>query len=64
MTKAKAATVTGALINAGYKARADELGDGSWFVVAHANEPIGIDAIKAFQDAQSVTASAARVIFN
>lgn len=64
MTKAKAATVAGALINAGYRARAEELSDGSWIVFAHASDPVSIDAIKTFQDTQNVTATAAKVILS
>lgn len=65
MTKAKAATVTAALVNADYFVRAQQVADGTWVVFA--NKPSGstsIDAIKTFQDAQGIVASTDQAVFS
>jgi hypothetical protein len=65
MTKAKAATVIGALTNADYHASARQAGDGTWEVVARS--PAGmvdVDAVKTFADAQSVNAEVREVKFS
>lgn len=64
MTRAKAATVVAALINADYFASAKQAFDGSW--VVYASKPGGtvtIDTIKTFQDAQGVTAATDEAVF-
>jgi hypothetical protein len=64
MTKAKAATVVAALVNADYHAHAHQTGDGTWTVIAR--DPNGltpINTIKTFQDAQAVTAATNEAVF-
>ncbi len=65
MTKGKAATVTAALINADYYARASQIGDGTWVVHASSpSAPVDVDAVKAFADAQAVNAETNEVTFS
>lgn len=64
MTKAKAATVTAALITAGYEAHATPLQDGSWEVYANSlSGKIDVDVVKSFKDAQSVACGVNSAVF-
>lgn len=65
MTKAKAATVAEALTNADIYCQTLQQSDGGW--VVHARPPSGlvsIDVVKAFQDAQEITAQVESVVFS
>jgi hypothetical protein len=65
MTRAKAAAVIAALTNADYHARASQVADGSWEVIARSpSGMVAVDAVKTFADAQTVNAEVREVRFS
>ena len=65
MTKAKAATVAGALVSAGFNVTAVQAGDGSWSIIAQSKDgPVDASAAANFAAAQGVLAKITQAVFS
>lgn len=64
MTQAKAATVTSALITAGYTVRVEKMGTDNYRVIANSTDGLtNVDAVKSFSDSQAITGLVDSAIF-
>ena len=65
MTKAKASTVAGALVTAGFNVDAVQAGDGTWTIIASSKDgPVDASAAANFATAQGVQAKVSTVTFS